>query len=342
MSETLSIGRVPVGLGHPVVVVAEAACEHLGSLEVAMRLADAAREAGADVIKFQLHVPEEMVPGSIRFWGGSMDDVLDRYELGREGHAALMRYCEETGIQYLCSPFSAKAAMILEELGVAAFKTGSGELTNVPMQRALARMGKPVIVSTGMATLEEIDGTVEAIRGEGGRFMLTHCTSAYPPSYEEINLRFIPKLAERYGVMVGHSDHTPDIWTALGAVALGAPLIEKHFTLDRSMRGPDSHISLEPHELRQLVEGVRKLELALGEEKRVYDDEQVVRAWAHHSVVATRDIDAGQTLDADSLAVKRPGTGIPARHLEELYGRRAARDLAENTVLQWQDVGDVG
>ena len=338
MSETLSIGRVPVGPGHPVAVVAEAACEHLGSLEVAMRLADAAREAGAEVIKFQLHVPEEMVPGSIRFWGGSMDDVLERYELGRDGHAALMRYCEETGIQYLCSPFSAKAAVILDELGVAAFKTGSGELTNVPMQRTLARMGKPVIVSTGMATLEEIDGTVEAIRAEGGQFMLTHCTSAYPPSYEEVNLRFIPKLADRYGVLVGHSDHTPDIWTALGAVALGAPLIEKHFTLDRSLRGPDSHISLEPYELRQLVEGVRKLELALGEEKRVYDDEQVVRAWAHHSVVAARDIGAGERLGADSLAVKRPGTGIPARHLEELYGRTAARDLTENTVLQWQDL----
>ena len=338
MNEGLSLGRVSIGHGRPVVVIAEAACEHLGSLEVAMRMVDTARQAGVDVIKFQLHVPEEMIPGSIRFWGGSMDDVLARYELGPEGHAALLRHCEEVGIQYLCTPFSASAVGILDGLGVAGFKTGSGELTNIPMQRAIARTGKPVIVSTGMAELAEIDETVEALRAENARFMLTHCTSAYPPRYEEVNLRFIPVLAERYGVLVGHSDHTPDLWTALGAVAVGAVLVEKHFTLDRSLRGPDSHISLEPHELAQLVDGIRKLEAALGDEKRVHEDEAVVRAWAHHSVVAVHDVAAGERLAADDVAVKRPGTGIPAKHLDDVIGRVAARDIAADTSLHWEDL----
>ena len=143
MTEGLSLGRVSIGQGRPVVVIAEAACEHLGSLEVAMRMVDAAKAAGVDVIKFQLHVPEEMLPGSIQFWGGSMDDVLERYELGPEGHAALMRHCDEVGIQYLCTPFSARAVEILDGLGVAGFKTGSGELTNIPMQRTIARTGSP-------------------------------------------------------------------------------------------------------------------------------------------------------------------------------------------------------
>jgi sialic acid synthase SpsE len=303
MTEGLTLGRVTVGHGQPVVVIAEAACEHLGSLERAMQLVDAARRAGANVVKFQLHVPEEMVPGSIRFWGGSMDEVLERYELGVDGHAALTRYCDEVGIQYLCTPFSAKAAEILDRLGVDGFKTGSGELTNLPMQRTIARTRKPLIVSTGMATIGEIDETVALHRAEGSQFMLTHCTSAYPPPYEEINLRFIPVLAERYGVLVGHSDHTPEPWTALGAVALGAPLIEKHLTLSRSLRGPDHPVSLEPDEFRQLVDAVRKLERALGAEKKVHEDEQVVRAWAHHSIVAARDIVAGETLDDGAIAV---------------------------------------
>jgi N-acetylneuraminate synthase len=195
-----------------------------------------------------------------------------------------------------------------------------------------------MIVSTGMATLDEIDETADALKQERAQFMFTHCTSAYPPRYEEINLRFIPILADRHGVMVGHSDHTPEIWTALGAVALGAPLIEKHLTLSKSLRGPDWHVSLEPTEFRELVDAVRKLEGALGAEKRIHDDEREVRAWAHHSVVSVRPISTGETITSAAVAVKRPGTGIPARHLEELYGRVAARDVPADTPLSWDDI----
>jgi N-acetylneuraminate synthase len=299
---------------------------------------DAAKAAGADVIKFQLHLPDEMIPGSIQFWGGSMDEVVEKYNLDADAQSALMRYAADVGIQYLCTPFSLRAAEILDRLGIAGFKTGSGEMTNVPMQRGIARMGKPMIVSTGMATEEEIDETVAALRDEGATFMLTHCTSAYPPAYDEINLNYMSRLAAREDVMVGFSDHTPEPYTAFGAVALGAPLIEKHFTLDKALRGPDWHVSLEPAEFAQMMDGIRKLEAALGDEKRVHDDEQVVRDWAHHSVATVRDIDAGSTIDAEALAVKRPGTGIPAKHLDEVVGRVAARAISRDTTLQWADL----
>jgi sialic acid synthase SpsE len=249
-----------------------------------------------------------------------------------------MQKCDDVDIQYLCTPFSTAAAHILDRLGVQGFKTGSGELTNIPMQRALARLGKPMIVSTGMATTAEIDETVSVLRGEGATFALMHCTSAYPPREDELNLRFLPKLAERYGAPVGYSDHTRGAWASLGAVALGARLIEKHFTLDRSRGGPDAHISLEPDELRAFVRDVRRLEAALGDEKRVHSDEEVVRAWAHHSVVTVRPIAVGEAVDDAAVAVKRPGSGIPAKHLDEVVGRVAARDLEAGAVLQWSDL----
>lgn len=338
MSEDITFGCITIGEDKPVVVIAEAACEHLGSLEVAKRMIDAAKEAGADIIKFQLHLPEEMIPGSIQFWGGSMDEIIEKYNFTAETHTELMAYCEEVGIQYLCTPFSAKAADILDDLGVLVFKTGSGELTNIPMLRHIAHKGKPMIVSTGMASVEEIDETVATLKEENARFVIMHCTSAYPPRYEQINLRFIPHLREQYGVMVGHSDHTPDMWTTLGAVVLGARVIEKHFTLDRSLKGPDHHVSLEPQEFGTMVQAIRKLEAALGSEKKVYPEEEPVRQWAHHSVVTLCDIPTGVAIQPEMLGVKRPGWGIPTKYLERVYGCKARCDISANSVLRWEDI----
>ena len=343
MSKDISFGSVVIGEGRPSVIIAEAACEHLGSVQVAKRMVDAAKEAGADVIKFQLHLPEEMIPGSIQFWAGSMDDVLEYFNLSVEEHRELMDYCEEVGIQYLCTPFCAKAADLLDELGAQAFKTGSGEMTNIPMQRHIARKGKPMIVSTGMATVEEIGETVAALKEEGANFVLTHCTSAYPPRYEQINLGFIPLLKEMFGTLAGHSDHTPDMWTALGAAAMGARVIEKHFTLDRALKGPDFHISLEPPEFRTMVKAIRNIEAALGSEKEVYSDEEPVRQWAHHSVASLLDITAGTVLTPELVGVKRPGWGVPAKHLDDFFGRVAKKDIPANSLIQWEDVeGDTG
>lgn len=339
MNDEISFGRITIRESRPAVIIAEAACEHNGNLALAKRLVELAKESGADIVKFQLHLPEvEMVPGSIRFWAGSMDEVLAQVNLPPEAHVDLIQYCGEVGIQYLCTPFCAEAADVLGGLGVEAFKTGSGELTNIPMLRHIARKGKPMIVSTGMATIEEIGETVTVLKEEKATFMLTHCTSAYPPRYDQINLRFIPRLRELFGVMVGYSDHAPDIWAALGAVAMGARVIEKHFTLDRALKGPDYHVSLEPSEFRALVKAIRNLEAALGSEKKVHPEEEIVRNWAHHSVVSLHDIPAGTAITPEMVGVKRPGWGIPAKHLEEFYGRIARRDIPANTLLAWQDV----
>ena len=337
-NDSFQIGAVQVGRGCRAVTIAEAACEHLGSLEVAKRMVDAAAAAGADIIKFQMHLPEEMVPGSIQFWGGSMDEVLAKYNLSVNDHRELINYCSNQGIQYLCTPFCAAAADILDEMGVPAFKTGSGEMTNIPMLRSIARKKKPMIVSTGMATVEEISQTVSALKEEDATFALMNCTSAYPPSYDQINLNFMHTLRDKFGVIVGHSDHTPEVWTAISAVALGAKIIEKHFTLDRALKGPDYHVSLEPREFRTMVDAIRKVEAALGSVKTVYPEEQVVRQWAHHSVVALQDIPAGAKIGSEMIGVKRPGSGIPARHLAELYGKTAVRSIRVNALLTWDDI----
>ncbi len=281
-----------------------------------------------------------MLPRSIGFWAGSMDEVLERVNLPPEAHVELMQYCDQVGIQYLCTPFCAKAADVLEELGVQAFKVGSGEMTNIPMIRHIARKGKPMLVSTGMATLEEIRETVEVLKGGGVELVLMNCTSAYPPRYDEVSLGFIPRMREMFDVLIGHSDHTTDIWVPLGAVALGARVIEKHFTSDHSLKGPDHFISLDPVEFQHMVEGIRHLEGALGTDKRVTSSEEEVRRWAHHSVVSLRDIPAGTVISPVMVGVKRPGWGIPAKRLEEIFGRVAARNIRANSLLQWEDLSD--
>lgn len=343
MKGEIRFGRIVVSEESPVVIIAEAACEHQGNLSAAKRLAELAREAGADVVKFQLHLPDkEMIPGSVRFWAGSMDEVLARVNLPPEAQGELMLHCESIGIQYLCTPFCAEAADVLHALGAAAFKIGSGEMTNLPMLRHIARMGKPMIVSTGMATLAEIAETVSALREENAQFALMHCVSAYPPRYDQVNLRLIPHLAQSFDAIVGYSDHTTDMLTALGAVAVGARIIEKHFTPDRALKGPDHHVSLEPNEFRQMVDSIRKLEAALGEEKSIHPEEETVRSWAHHSVVSLVDIEAGQVITASNVGVKRPGWGIPARYLEDFYGRIALRNIPANSLLTWSDVSEDG
>jgi N-acetylneuraminate synthase len=325
-------------------VIAEAACEHRGSLREAKRLAKAAHAAGADIVKFQLHLPNaEMIPGSIRFWAGSMDEVLDRVNLSIDDHRRLMRYCETIGIQYLCTAYCAEGVQLLQELGVPAFKIGSGEMTNLPMMRRVAELsaktGKPVLVSTGMSTLSEIDETVAVLKGAGARFMLFNCTSEYPPKPEHINLGLLKVFRERWGVLVGQSDHTPDAYTSYAAVALGARAIEKHFTFSRALRGPDWHVSIEPKELKTLIQGMRIIEAALGSRKRLHPEERPVRAWAHHSVVSLCAIPAGAAIAPDMVGVKRPGSGVPAKHLDAFYGRVARREIQKDALLRWEDVG---
>lgn len=339
MRKTISINGIKIGEKYPCVIIAEAAVEHLGSIEVAKRMVDAAKEVGANFIKFQMHLPEEeMLPGSIKFWGGSMDEILQKYNLSVSDHEELILYCKKQGIEYLCTPFCAAAADILDDLGVPAFKIGSGEMTNIPMLRHIAKKMKPMIVSTGMATMEEIEETIVELKNEGVPLAITNCTSIYPTKYSQINLGLIPKLKNKFNIPVGHSDHTPDIWTAIGAVVMGAVVIEKHFTIDRLLKGPDYEVSLDPSEFKIMVDAIRNLELAMGSEKQVYPDENVVRNWAHHSVVSITKISQGTEITSDMVSVKRPGNGIPANSLSEVVGCIAKRDIDHDSLIKWVDI----
>src|SRR5437868_6903926 len=292
----ITIGQREVGEGCPCFVIAEAGINHNGDTALAMELVDAAAASGADAIKFQTHFPEhEMLKGgaTAAYVGESLFDLLTRSALSKEAHVQMRDLASRKGIMFLSTPFSREAADFLESIGVPAYKTGSGELTNIPLQRHIARKGKPMIVSTGMSTPEEIDATVRALDDEHATFALMHCTSTYPTPFEHVQLDCIAALQQKYGVPVGFSDHTLGNFMAYGAVAIGANLFEKHFTISRALPGPDQQGSMEPDELADLVKGVRSIERARGAAKTIQPGEQDVRNMAHHSVVSVRDIAAG-------------------------------------------------
>ncbi len=342
MIEPIQIGAQRVGPGNRPFIIAEAAINHQGELEVARRMVHVAHALGADAIKFQIHVLEnEMLreaPQSDNF-EEPLYDTLDATNLTIDEHIELKRLCETLGIQYICTPFSRDGADMLEEIDVDVYKVGSGELTNLPLQEHIALKGKPVIISTGMCTIEEITETVELVNGIGTSFMITHCISAYPAPYEITNLNLIPKYAELFQVPIGLSDHSRGIYTSLGAVALGASLIEKHFTLDKLQKGPDHASSLEPFELSELVKGAEAVYLALGDEKRIFPEEEQIFAWARESVVTEMLIPKGTSITEEMVWVKRPSPDpgvVPAKDLRLVIGRVAAVDIPENVQLKWE------
>src|SRR3989344_9655399 len=279
----LKFGKLMIG-GPKTIIIADIADSHNGSSETAKRLVDAVKEAGADVAKFQLHLvgknevngKNEMIPGSIEMWDGPLYDILQRNLFTVEMHKEIKAYCESVGIEYLCTPFCTTAVDALNDIGVRAFKTGSGELDNLPQHRRLAQIsaktGKPVIVSTGMSTWEEIAETVAVYEEDGAKenLVIMHCVSEYPTKdYAHVNLGLIERMKKEFGVIVGWSDQSPENHMALAAVALGAQVVEKHFTLDRTQSGPDHFIALEPSMLADLVTGIRRIELAMGSEKKI-------------------------------------------------------------------------
>lgn len=341
MAGNIKIGSRIVGDGQPVFIVAEAGINHNGDLNKAKQLIAAAAECGADAVKFQTHLAEkEMLKSQITadYVGEPIFDLIKRMELDKAGHIELMDYARERGIIFFSTPFSKEAADLLEEIKVPVFKIGSGEITNLPLVEYIANKGKPMIVSTGMSTLAEIKKTVDLLKRKKAKFVLLHCTSTYPTTYEDVALGAIKKLKEKFSVPVGLSDHSIGIYTALGAVALGACIIEKHFTLSRDWPGPDQKASIEPHELAELVRGVRAIEKALGSSKRVIVAEKPVQAFARESVVALVNIKKGMTIKKDMIWVKRPGTGIPAKELKNILGRKAARDIKKDTLLTWKEI----
>jgi N,N'-diacetyllegionaminate synthase len=342
--QTFTIGDRLVGTGCPCFVIAEAGVNHNGSLDMALQLVDAAASAGADAVKFQTFRADQIVspdapkaryqmraPGDTE----SQHDMLRRLELAPTAYRALAQRCAEKRLIFLSTPFDEESADLLEAIGVPAFKAPSGELTNLSFLRYLAHKGRPLIISTGMATLDDVRAAVDVVRGAGcHEFLLLHCVSNYPADPADVNLRAMESMATAFGVPVGYSDHTLGNEVPFAAVALGACVIEKHMTLDRSLHGPDHRASAEPRELASLVAGIRGIEAAIGDgEKRPAASEIGTARVARRSLVAARAIPAGATLTAEMVVSRRPGTGMAPGRLGEVLRRRTLADIAAGTML---------
>ena len=344
MNKEFSIAGRKIGPDHPPFVMAEVGINHEGKIAKALQLVDAAKAAGAEVVKFQCHiteqemVPTDMKPGKIskeRLW-----DIIKRCELSAAEELRVQAYCRRKGLMYLSTPFSREAADRLNAMGVPAFKIGSGECNNYPLLDHVARMGKPIILSTGMNDLASVRKAVATIRGRGAPLALMHCTSMYPTPYDKVRLGAVTELRKAFpGTPVGLSDHSMGLWTCLGAVALGASLLEKHFTIKRSWPGPDTKISIEPGELKDLIDGSRAIWQARGGSKTILPEEKPVIDFAYATVVSIAPIAKGERFTRGNIWVKRPGVGpIKADRFERVLGKRATRDVPADVHVRPRDV----
>ncbi|HXI13969.1 MAG TPA: N-acetylneuraminate synthase [Thermoanaerobaculia bacterium] len=327
-------------------VIAEAGVNHNGRIDLAERLIDAAVDAGADAVKFQSFRADKLVSPDarkaeyqLRYTDEteSQLEMLRKLELSDRDHEHLRDRCLERRIEFLSTPFDEESADMLEALGVARFKVASGELTNAPLLQHLAGKEKPLIVSTGMATLEEVERAVAVIRAAGDPpVTILHCVSNYPAPVEEVNLRAMLTLGARTGHPVGYSDHTLGVEVSLAAVALGATVIEKHLTLDRQLPGPDHHASLEPAEFKEMVRLIRNIERALGDGRKApTTSEESTRLVARKSLFARVPITRGAIIETSMLICKRPGDGISPLDIDRVVGLRAAIDVREGEKISW-------
>lgn len=342
MSNTVLIGDRPVGEDHPCYIVAEAGVNHNGELELAKQLVDVAAESHADAVKFQKRTVQDILirealvvpydrPTSL---GATYGEHRDRLELSREAYFELVERCRERNITFLASAWDIRSADFVEELGVPAFKTASADLTNLPLIDHIAKKNKPILMSTGMSTMDEIEDAVATVRRYHDQLILLQCTSTYPNENKNVNLRVMKTLRDKFDLPVGYSGHERGLAPTEAAAALGAVVIERHFTLDRTMQGPDHAASLEPSGLRLLIRNIRNIETALGSsEKHILDEEWPLRHRLAKSVVAACDIPAGTTITREMVTVKGPGTGISPRLVDRIIGVIAQSEIAEDTLI---------
>lgn len=329
-------------------IIAEAGVNHNGDIDLAKRLIAEAAAAGADLVKFQTFLAKNIVSAAApkaeyqKLATGSSEgqlEMIQKLELSRESHEVLIEECWRQGIGFFSTAFDPESFDLLLDLGcVDLIKIPSGEITNLPLLRYMTRLGRPVLLSTGMATLGEIEAAIQIIEAAGTpRHLLTllHCTTEYPTPMADVNLMAMIRMKQAFGVEVGYSDHTPGIEIAIAAAALGATVVEKHFTLDRSLPGPDHQASLEPHELKAMVKAIRNIEVALGSGiKQPSPSELKNRPIARKSIVAKREIKAGELFSEDNLAAKRPGTGISPMCWDEILGSVAHRNFAVDELIE--------
>ena len=334
-----------------VYIIAEAGVNHNGDMNIAKSLVDAVVEAGADAVKFQMFKADKLAASSAvmaeyqkKNTGASesQQNMLRKLELSEDDHIKLQKYCEEKGIDFLSSPFDTDSMRFLISIGMDIIKIPSGEITNFPYLREAARSNKRIILSTGMSTIDEVKAAVDVLKqysdvisAESGNLTLLHCNTQYPTPYEDVNLKAMLTLGKEFGCAIGYSDHTLGIEVPIAAVAMGATVIEKHFTLDKNMPGPDHKASLEPDELKAMVSAIRHIEVALGNGiKQTTDSEQGNIKIARKSIVAAKDIKKGELFTEDNLTTKRPGDGISPMRWNDIIGTKADRDYKEDELIR--------
>jgi len=341
----IRIGEHEIGAGRRPLIVAEIGFNHNGSLLLAKQMVSAAAACGCDAVKFQaFHGPELFSPN----YRATRDDgsrwtpaqFYGQYELGEPAFEQIAAHCRETGVLFLCTPFDLQAVDMLRRLDAAAYKIASGDLTHEVLIRACAAAGRPLIISTGMSGLTDVEAAIRFCEGQGNRqIILLHCTSSYPCNPQDVHLRAMQVLYERFGYPVGFSDHTLDAAAAVGATALGAVLVEKHFTTDRSLPGFDQAMSADPPLMQSLVEQCRTVHASLGEaRKEQRPSEAVMSFFGARSLVYARDLPAGTALVPEHLGAKRPGMGIPARERSLVLGRRLRCPVPAEGFVRWEDL----
>jgi N,N'-diacetyllegionaminate synthase len=351
MRETdILIGQKVIGSASQVFVVAEIGINHDGNVSQAERLIDAAAESGADAVKFQSYRVDGLLIPSRERYAQQMDgtesayQMLRRCELSWEDQEKLKKHADKRGILFLSTPFDEESTDFLDSMGVPVFKIASADITHIPLLRHIASKGKPILLSTGMSFLSEVADAVYNMRSAGAQeILLMHCVSAYPASPQQMNLRALQTLESYFELPVGLSDHSEGILLPLVAVALGAVLIEKHFTLDKNAPGPDHKSSMDPKDLKLLIRNLREVEASLGDgRKRPSDVEEESRLFGRRSIVAAVDIRAQESISRWMLAFKRPGSGLEPRHWEKVIGMKARRNIGKDTILQWEDLEPTG
>ena len=340
-------------MDHKVFIIAEAGVNHNGSMDIAKKLIDAAAEAGTDAVKFQTFKAEKIVSSKAKkaeyqlsstSKAESQFEMLEKLELSYENHVELIEYCNKIGIEFFSTPFDLDSINLLESLGLKTFKIPSGEITNLPYLRAIGSLNKKIIMSTGMADIREVEDALNVLIDSGTKktnITVLHANTEYPTPFEDVNLKAMETIARELNIKVGYSDHTLGIEVPIAAVVMGATVIEKHFTLDKNMSGPDHKASLEPNELKNMVKAIRNIEAALGDRiKQPSKSELKNIAIVRKSIVAARQIAIGETFNENNITVKRPGTGISPMKWDEVIGMRAKRDYALDDLIESTDYTD--
>ena len=350
-SQEFRVGDQPIGPGHPVYFIAEAGVNHNGDVDLAKRMIDVAADVGADAVKFQTFKTEKLntrtapkaayhIATTGTDEAQSWFDLLRTQELKPEQHRPLAEYAASRGVQFLSTPYDTESLQVVDHAGVPAIKVASTDTNNHPLLRQIAATGRPVFLSTGMSSLEEVRESVGVLAESGCRqLVVLHCTGNYPAALSDVNMRAMSTMQGELGVLVGYSDHTLEHVNPVLAVALGAVVYEKHFTLDKTLPGPDHRMSLSPEELKSTISQVRMAETSLGSDvKRVLPSEKETRARLRKSIVYARDLPKGLALDEAALEFKRPGTGLTPAMLNEVLGRRLGRAVSADTLLAWEDL----